>query len=132
MDLLFVLLMNQLFTIPLAMLSFYIEQYRGIKYQRELPDIITCIWHFGIFIISREITFYYSHRLLHQPYFYKRIHKKHHTWIAPVAIAAAYCHPIEHLFSNVIPIVLAPGILKSHTALFWIWIAYSTIETLTV
>lgn len=32
---------------------------------------------------------------------YQRIHKRHHEWKAPVAMVSIYCHPIEHLVSNV-------------------------------
>ena len=91
---------------PIAMLAFYLDKSKGYVMERELPDIWTGIGHFIVFAIVREITFYYSHRLLHHPYFYKSIHKKHHMWTSPIAIAAAYCHPVEHIVSNVIPIAL--------------------------
>jgi len=72
----------------------------------ELPSLFVGIIHFLFCMLLREVTFYYSHRLLHHPILYKWIHKKHHNWISPVAISAAYCHPIEHVVSNVLPIAL--------------------------
>jgi len=131
-DLLKVLAQNQLMAIPLLYLTFYNDKRNGFVLETELPSIWTCVRDFLVFVGVREITFYYSHRLLHHPYFYKRIHKKHHTWISPIAIAAAYCHPIEHILSNVLPIAIGPAIMKSHTILLWIWICYATFETLTV
>lgn len=36
-------------------------------------------------------------RLLHHPKLYKKIHKKHHEWTAPIGVIALYCHPVEHV-----------------------------------
>ena len=47
-----------------------------------------------------------TYRLLHHRYLYKYIHKKHHEWQSPVALAATYCHPLEHLIANTIPVAL--------------------------
>ena len=32
-----------------------------------------------LFVFSYDIWFYISHRILHLPFFYTRIHKKHHS-----------------------------------------------------
>ncbi len=45
-------------------------------------------------------------RFLHHPRLYKHIHKKHHEWTAPIGIVALYSHPIEHVFSNLVPVAL--------------------------
>ncbi|KAH7120407.1 fatty acid hydroxylase superfamily-domain-containing protein [Dactylonectria estremocensis] len=97
-----------------------------------LPTTTSFIKDIFICIISREILFYYSHRLFHMPYFYRRIHKVHHKFKAPVSFASQYAHPIEHVVANVMPIALPPAILGTHIATMWAFLAFELLETATV
>src|SRR2546428_69911 len=71
-------------------------KWRGFEW-KTLPAFHWVIFELIIFILLQEIGFYYFHRLLHLPSLYKRIHKQHHEWTAPISITAIYCHPIEHI-----------------------------------
>ncbi|CAB3367611.1 Hypothetical predicted protein [Cloeon dipterum] len=97
-----------------------------------LPSIPTMLQHLMLTFAFREIFFYYSHRLLHHRLFYKRFHKQHHEWTAPIALIAAYCHPLEHIVSNVLPVAIGPVVLKSHPLISWSWFVLVTCWTLTV
>ncbi len=61
-----------------------------------------------------DLCFYFTHRLLHRPCFYK-LHKQHHLYIKPHAFAGLYASPIEMLFSNHLSMILALKLIQSHS-----------------
>jgi len=75
-----------------------------------------------------DTVFYFTHRLIHYPYLYKRIHKIHHRFKAPTSVASMYAHPIEFVFGNLAGVVLGPAITNCHplTTAFWICLSLFT------
>ena len=49
------------------------------------------------------------------------MHKQHHKFNINVGISSEYAHPIEHLFSNIVP-VAGNMIMGSHILVFWLWL----------
>lgn len=78
-----------------------------------------------------DVGFYILHRIMHMKYFYKRIHKIHHEWKAPIGIIAIYAHPTEHLITNLLPPVLGPALMNSNVCTGLIWFATVAISTVT-
>ncbi|KAE8150786.1 fatty acid hydroxylase superfamily-domain-containing protein [Aspergillus avenaceus] len=124
---------NQLLTSTLHILQLSIAK-RGSSYTitPTLPSALEITRDFAISLLLREALFYYSHRFLHRPYFYVRIHKQHHRFTAPIALAAQFAHPLEQILANALPISLPPQILGSHIITFWIFLAYELFTTATV
>lgn len=50
------------------------------------------------------------------------VHKQHHKFKINMGISSEYAHPVEHLFSNIVP-VAGIMIMGSHVLVFWLWLA---------
>ncbi|KAG8231541.1 hypothetical protein J437_LFUL008082 [Ladona fulva] len=131
MKVILTVLFNQIVVgLPFAYVSLWLMTYRGLQPIRELPTFHWVLFEMAILILVEEIGFYYSHRFLHNRYLYRVIHKKHHEWTAPIAVTAVYCHPIEHIFSNLLPPFLGVLLMGSHVATAWLWFSLAILSTL--
>lgn len=106
----------------------------GIHVSKEFPSIIQVIFHAVAAPYLVDFTFYHSHYLLHQPWFYQHIHKKHHEFKAPYGLASIYAHWFEALVGNTIAIMGLGFILRLHVLEWYIagmlgWIGTNTAHS---
>ncbi|XP_005988377.1 fatty acid hydroxylase domain-containing protein 2 [Latimeria chalumnae] len=121
---------NQMFlSTPMVLLMYPVMQWRGNPCGPELPTFHWVLLELSFFGLMEEVLFYYSHRLFHHPTIYKHIHKIHHEWTAPIGVVSVYAHPVEHVFSNMLPPMMGPIILGSHVATTMLWFSLALLIT---
>ncbi|KAI9220931.1 hypothetical protein BC828DRAFT_405383 [Blastocladiella britannica] len=77
-----------------------------------------------------EALFYSSHRLFHYGWLYQSFHKIHHQFVAPIGLAATYAHPLEHILSNLSPVLLGPALFGMHPFSVYVWLSFAITTTI--
>lgn len=128
------ILFNQVLVVPPFAASLFVIKCitgRGAVLTWELPSHQEMTLHTIGFICLNEILFYYGHRMLHQSYFYKKVHKVHHEFKSPIALVAIYCHPFEMLVANMLPLFSGFILLNSHAYTQVLWLVFAVLGTQT-
>jgi len=112
---------NLLMGIPASMLAYEQWAKQSNPDLRYIPGGLQTFATLFVAMICHDFIFYHGHKALHHKSIYKYIHKKHHEWQAPIAAAAAYSHPVEHLITGIVSTSAGFLILSPQIPLYWLW-----------
>lgn len=113
---------NQVLAYPLVMLvAPYCEGMGGLSLGGTALQFV-------FYALVADQWFYWTHRIMHQPWLYQNIHRIHHQWTYPMAIRTIYAHPVEHLIVNTGSILIGPLLWNGSTHVLTVWIILATIN----
>jgi len=132
MSLLNFFIFSWLVTVPTY---YYIQKegmLRGGSAMHPVEENFSYLWaavHFVAHVNIIDVWFYSTHRILHWGPLYNWIHKQHHRFKAPNAVACTYANPIEFNLGNVLGVVLGPALTNCHPYAGAYWMAFSLAST---
>ena len=114
-------LINQFIYTPL-----YIIPYQFYPVPLSTSHII---WQLPTIVLLTDVIFYICHRYFHlNKFLYNKIHVIHHEYDPPIASAALYAHPIEHICINLSSTVFPMFIVRANLTVSIIWTIISSVN----
>lgn len=87
------------------------------------------IFKFLCCVVLVDVWFYVTHIFLHVKGVYKAIHKLHHRFKAPTAVAALYAHPVEYAIGNLGGVAIGVAVTNCHPYTGYFWFCFSLMAT---
>lgn len=114
-------LINQFIFTPLYIIPF--------QFYPEPISTYNIIWQLPAIVVLTDIIFYICHRYFHlNKTLYTLVHQTHHEYDPPIAPAALYAHPIEHIFINLSSTVFPMFIVRANLTVAIIWTIISSVN----
>jgi sterol desaturase/sphingolipid hydroxylase (fatty acid hydroxylase superfamily) len=92
------------------------------------PGALEVAWQLLAFVLINDTIFYWSHRALHLPALYKRVHVRHHRFRHVRGPSAEYAHVLENV-ANFVAFFAGPCLIGGHMLTLCLWVVIRMAET---
>lgn len=121
---------NQISSLLLSPILYYIFNYFGhVEIHDARPSWWTILFQLSLFILSEDTIFFWTHYLLHTPWLYKNIHKKHHVYRQPTGVTAVLSDPIEGVVTQAAVWFMPVFLKETHIFTLCLWVAVRVYQT---
>ena len=112
--------------IPVFLLQ--IRGYTKLYNPGDGPGIWYEIFQVPFFLLFTETTYYWTHRALHSPLLYKRMHKSHHKWVFATPFAGFAFHPLDGFLQGS-PFTLFTHLFPMNTRTYTFFFTFNAFYT---
>jgi 4-alpha-methyl-delta7-sterol-4alpha-methyl oxidase len=113
---------NLVLSLPLAAASASLNKQHNSIALEDWPSTATFVWQIALFTVVEDTVFYWSHRTLHTPWLYRKVHAQHHAYKDTVSWAAEDAAPLEFVLGNLLPFIAGPQLVRPHMAVMYAWL----------
>jgi len=123
-------LFNQFLVSPFIFILF-LWAFPPLTDTESIPSFSTFLKHGLLMMTLEDFSFYWAHRLFHQPTMYRMFHKKHHIHFNTIYMTSVYSHWLEFALGNVTCMLLGMVLLNGHLHLVTLnaFIVFRLLET---
>lgn len=126
------LLSAGIYGIPAGVVAFGWQQFGWTRIYTELDAM--ALWYLPVslllYLFAHDSWFYWTHRLMHRPRWFRLMHAVHHASKPPTAWAAMSFHPLEALTGAVVIPALV-FLIPIHIAMLGVVLAIMTVMGVT-
>lgn len=120
-------------SITLVLFNIVFTGYFGLKlliwlfnYEPRNFNLLLSIRDYFICVFMASVFFYFVHKAFHINKTLYKFHIVHHKFKYPIGLRAAYTHPIDYLFGNIVPFGMTPFFLNTDVLTMCL-ITFSTV-----
>jgi sterol desaturase/sphingolipid hydroxylase (fatty acid hydroxylase superfamily) len=103
----------------------------GLRTVYDAPSWMEIAFAIVVLTLMSEVAFYFTHRLLHEvPFLYVNVHKYHHEFRSPIALASEAQHPVEMALCTAFGMTFWPFLLGTHSQVMIIGTVIGTFSSM--
>lgn len=117
------------FTISMPILYYILNYFGHVEIFGPRPTWWTILFQIGLFILSEDTLFFWTHYLFHTRWLYQKIHKKHHVYKQPTSVTAVLSDPFEAIQTQFAMWFMPVYLGNTHIVTLSLWVIIRSAQT---